>query len=77
MIGSPHDIPKVITGKEFLLLCVKQVEADFQALDLVHGEAGLLVDLVEVNVGVRIRTLVGHLRWLGFAVQVGRQGKES
>ena len=61
IIGSPHNIPKVITGKKFLLLCVKQVEADFQALDLVHGKTGLLVDLVEVNVSVRIRTLVGHL----------------
>ena len=62
MIGSPHDIPEVIPRKEILLLGVKQVEADFQALDLVHGEAGLLVDLVEVDVGIRIRTLVGHLR---------------
>ena len=61
MIGSPHDIPEVITGKEILLLGVKEVEADFQALDLVHGEAGLLVDLVEVNVSVRVRSLVGHL----------------
>ena len=60
MICSPHDIPEVITGQELLLLRIKQVEADFQALDLVHGEAGLLVDLVEVNVGVRIRTL-SHL----------------
>ena len=60
MIGLPHDIPEVITGQELLLLRIKQVEADFQALDLVHGEAGLLVDLVEVNVGVRIRTL-SHL----------------
>ena len=60
IIGSPHDIPEVITGQELLLLRIKQVEADFQALDLVHGEAGLLVDLVEVNVGVRIRTL-SHL----------------
>ena len=60
MIGSPHDIPEVIPRKEILLLGVKQVEADFQALDLVHGEAGLLVDLVEVDVCIRI--LVGHLR---------------
>ena len=62
MIGSPHDIPEVIPRKEILLLGVKQVEADFQALDLVHGEAGLLVDLVEVDVSIWIRTLVGHLR---------------
>ena len=62
MIGSPHDIPEVIAREEILLLGVKQVEADFQALYLVHGEAGLLVDLVEVDVCIRIRTLVGHLR---------------
>ena len=76
MIGSPHDIPEVIPRKEILLLGVKQVEADFQALDLVHGEPGLLIDLVKVNVSVRIRSLC-HLRSLEFEMQVEKLRKES
>ena len=65
MIGKPHDIPKVISGKEFLLLGIKQVEADFETFDLVDGEPSLLIDLVKVNVSVRIRTL-SHLPSLEF-----------
>merc|ERR1719234_1340908 len=61
----PHDIPEVIPGKELLLLGIKEVEADFEAFDLVDGEPSLLIDLVKVNVSVRIRTL-SHLTSLEF-----------
>lgn len=50
-----HDLSQVVSREELLLLCVEQVEADFQALDLVIGQAGQLVDLLEVNVAVRVR----------------------
>merc|ERR1712226_600187 len=51
----PHDVTQVISRKELLLLGIEQVEADLQALDLIVGEPTLLVDLLEVDVGVGVR----------------------
>merc|ERR1719334_1687694 len=44
---------------ELLLLRVEQVEADLEALDLIHGQIGGVVDLLEVDVCVGIR--LGHV----------------
>merc|ERR1712078_563978 len=51
---GPHDLSEVISREEILLLGVKQIKANLQALDLVVGQVGLIIDLLEVNVGVRI-----------------------
>ena len=50
-----HDLSQVVSREELLLLCVEQVEADFQALYLIIGQAGQLVDLLEVNIAVGVR----------------------
>merc|ERR1712172_134504 len=55
---GPHDLAQVISREEILLLGVEQIKANLQALDLVVGQVGLIIDLLEVNVSVRIG--LGH-----------------
>merc|ERR1711934_1217474 len=55
---GPHDLAEVISREEILLLGVEKIKANLQALDLVVGQVGLVIDLLEVNVGVGIG--LGH-----------------
>jgi len=69
----PHDLAKIVGREEVLLLRVEQVEAHLQTFDLIHGEAGRLADLLEVNSLVGVR----HLgRGLGGEGGGGQQGGE-
>merc|ERR1711994_285503 len=50
----PHDVTKVVSREELLLLGVKQVEADLQTPDFIVGQIGLLIDLLKVNISVGV-----------------------
>ena len=72
----PHDVTKVVSREELLLLGVKQVEADLeisgvknrnrtcwlhlQTLDFIVGQIGLLIDLLKVNISVGV-----SFAWIG------------
>merc|ERR1712086_1168548 len=49
-----HDLTKIISGKELYLLCVKQVKTNLQALNLISGKISQVIDLLKVNICVRI-----------------------
>merc|ERR1719348_1734816 len=49
-----HDLTKIISGEELLLLCVKKIKANLQALNFIGSKVGQLVDLLKVNISVRI-----------------------
>ena len=53
-----HDVAKVVSREELLLLGVEQVEADLQALDLICGQTSGLVQLLKVNSLKLVRHLV-------------------
>ena len=45
----PHDLPEVVGREEFHLLGVEKVKANLEALDLVRGKSGGLIELLEVD----------------------------
>merc|ERR1719434_347608 len=45
----PHDLAEVVCGEEILLLRVKEIKANLQALDLIGGQTSGLVQLLKVN----------------------------
>merc|ERR1711917_7342 len=55
---GPHDLVQVVGGQKLLLLCVEQVEAHLETLDLIDGEAGGFSHLVKVNISVGVG--LGH-----------------
>merc|ERR1712180_560362 len=56
---GPHDLAEVVGGEEILLLCVEEIKTHLQTLDLIMGKVGCVVDLLKVDISVRIG--LGHL----------------
>merc|ERR1712179_128529 len=51
---GPHDLSQIISRQELLLLCVKEIKANLQALNFISSEVGQVVDLLKVNISIRI-----------------------
>merc|ERR1719320_1179234 len=49
-----HDLSKIITRQKFLLLCIKQIKANLQALNFISSKVGQVIDLLKVNISIRI-----------------------
>merc|ERR1719244_1500256 len=51
---GPHDLSQIISRQELLLFCVEQIKANLQALNFISSEVGQVVDLLKVNISIRI-----------------------
>merc|ERR1712180_476789 len=59
---GPHDLAEVVGGEEVLLLGVEEIKAHLQTLDLIVRKVGRVVDLLKVDISIRIG--LGHLQLL-------------